>query len=162
MEFNHQAIVTELWDKIRNAIDGKIASAAGHLAEVIQVADQKIAEAARHAADALEAKERAEEAGGDKANVDHKHESEDIVDATSTAGHVDDADKVLKADSGGRFHYRRNSTDPDEVVNLRKLQEEIESNVPDIPEDAIPWIGTRSEYNALGTYYDKLYIIVTG
>lgn len=162
MEFNHQAIVTELWGKIRNAIDGKIASASGHLAEVIQVADQKIAEAARHAADALEAKERAEEAGGDKANVDHQHESKDIVDATSTAGHVDDSNKVLKADSGGRFYYSRDSTDPDEVVNLRKLQAEIESNVPDIPEDAIPWIGTRSEYNALGTYYDKLYIIVTG
>lgn len=162
MEINHQAIVTELWDKIRNAIDGKIASAAGHLAEVIQVADQKISEAAGHAAAALEAKERAEEAGGDKANVDHKHKSTDITDSVATAGSTAVANKLLSTDSSGRFYYRRNSTDPDEVVNLRKLQEEIESNVPDIPEDAIPWIGTRSEYNALGTYYDKLYIIVTG
>ena len=161
MEITHQAIVTELWDKIRNAIDGKIASAAGHLAEVIQVADQKIAEAAGHAAAALEAKEGAVEAGGDKANVDHNHESEDIVDATSTAGHVDDADKVLKADSGGRLYYRRIPTEDDEIVSLTTLNRALDENVPDLPTHAIPWIGTRSEFNAIDVYEDRLYVIVT-
>ncbi len=124
MEINHQAIVTELWDKIRNAIDGKIASAAGHLAEVIQVADQKIAEAAGHAAAALEAKEGAVQAGGDKAPLEHDHASTDITDAVSTAGSESSANKVLKADPSGRFYYNREASADSELVNLKYLQDQ--------------------------------------
>lgn len=124
MEINHQAIVTELWDKIRNAIDGKIASASGHLAEVIQVADQKIAEAAGHAAAALEAKEGAVQAGGDKAPLEHEHPSSDITDAVSAAGSASSADKVLKADPSGRLYYTRDASTDNELVNLKYLQDQ--------------------------------------
>lgn len=130
MEINHQAIVTELWDKIRNAIDGKIASAAGHLAEVIQVADQKIAEAASHAAAALEAKEGAVEAGGDKAPLEHEHVSADITDTTTQAGTLSDANKVMATNGSGRFVYNRVSTDPNELVNRKFVTDQAALRVP--------------------------------
>lgn len=132
MEINHQAIVTELWDKIRNAIDGKIASAAGHLAEVIQVADQKIAEAAGHAAAALEAKEGAVQAGGDKAPLEHDHASTDITDAVHILGTSESADKLVKTDPNGRVFYSRTPTHLSEVVNMGYLSDQDYLDASDI------------------------------
>lgn len=154
-------LVAELWTIIKSAIDDKITQASQHLANVIEVADGKISEAAKHAADALKAKEQAEEAGGDKANVDHKHVSSDITDSVFDLGTSESADKLVKTSREGRVFYSRTPTNLNEVVNLQTLKEEIETNVPKIPTHAIPWIGTRSEYNAISVYEDRLYVIVT-
>lgn len=137
MEINHQAIVTELWDKIRNAIDGKIASASGHLAEVIQVADQKISEAAGHAADALKAKQDAEKlAGGEPA--EHKHVSADITDTTTQAGTLSDANKVMATNESGRFVYNRVSTEFNELVNRKFVTDQAALRVPTSDVTTVP------------------------
>lgn len=137
MEINHQAIVTELWDKIRNAIDGKIASAAGHLAEVIQVADQKISEAAGHAADALKAKQDAEKlAGGEPA--EHKHVSADITDSVHILGTSESADKLVKTDPNGRVFYFRTPTHLNEVVNMGYLSDQDYLDASDIADTPSP------------------------
>lgn len=136
MALNHTQIVEALWSRIRASIDDKIASAS------------------EHAKDAQEAKEYLEqliEDGniGGGAPEEHEHDSVDIRDAVSQAGTSAQADRVMKTDSNGRFRYLSDPVDDDEIVNAGYVK------------DSQPWIGTRSEYNAITNYLDKLYVIVT-